>query len=90
LDELVRKNVDAVALVQICDYVLGTFDTPNRAVPGDGDIPLTRLMSMVLEAGYDGPFDLEILGPRIETEGYASAIRRSVDRASAILEELGV
>jgi sugar phosphate isomerase/epimerase len=90
LDELVRKHVDAVALVQICDYVLGTFDTPNRAVPGDGDIPLTRLMSMVLEAGYDGPFDLEILGPRIETEGYASAIQRSVDRTSAILEELGL
>jgi sugar phosphate isomerase/epimerase len=90
LDELVRQNVDAVALVQICDYVLGTFDTPNRAVPGDGDIPLTRLMSMVLEAGYDGPFDLEILGPRIEKEGYPSAVRRSVDRASAILAELGV
>jgi sugar phosphate isomerase/epimerase len=90
LDELVRTNVDAVALVQICDYVMGTFDTPNRAVPGDGDIPLTRLMSMVLDAGYDGPFDLEILGPRIESEGYASAIQRSVERASGILEDLGV
>jgi sugar phosphate isomerase/epimerase len=90
LDDLVRKNVDAVALVQICDYVLGTFDTPNRAVPGDGDIPLTRLMAMVLEAGYEGPFDLEILGPRVETEGYASAIQRSVERTSEILEELGV
>jgi sugar phosphate isomerase/epimerase len=89
LDELVRKNVDAIALVQICDYVLGTFDSPNRAVPGDGDVPLLRLMAMVLEAGYEGPFDLEILGPRIEAEGYASAIQRSVERTSEILEKLG-
>jgi sugar phosphate isomerase/epimerase len=88
-EELVRKNVDSLALVQICDYVLGTFDLPNRAVPGDGDIPLTRLLSNLIDAGYQGAFDLEVLGPRIESEGYPAAIRRSLERVDEVLDQLG-
>jgi sugar phosphate isomerase/epimerase len=89
LADLVRKNLERVALVQISDYVLGTLDTPNRAVIGDGDVPLERLLGELLDAGYEGAFDLEILGPRIEKEGYRSAVGRSVERASEILERLG-
>jgi sugar phosphate isomerase/epimerase len=88
-DELVRKNIDAVALVQVSDYMLGTFDTPNRVVPGDGDIPLARLLTTLLEAGYEGAFDLEVLGPRVEDEGYPSAVKRSVERMNEILVAIG-
>lgn len=88
LEAIVRENADLLALVQVSDFVLGTLDTPNRAVVGDGDVPLERILGMLIGAGYDGAFDLEILGPRIEEEGYASAIRRSVDRASTILDRL--
>jgi sugar phosphate isomerase/epimerase len=89
LEELVRKNVDRLRLVQLCDYQIGTFDTPNRSVIGDGDIPLERFIATVLDAGYEGAFDIEILGPKIEAEGYASATRRSVERASEMLDRLG-
>jgi sugar phosphate isomerase/epimerase len=89
VDELIRKNVGSLALVQVSDYVLGTFDSPNRAVPGDGDIPLLRLLSTLLDAGYEGPFDLEVLGPRVEEEGYGSVIRRSVERTMVMLDRLG-
>jgi sugar phosphate isomerase/epimerase len=88
LEQLVRDNLEALALVQICDYELGTFDTPNRSVIGEGDIPVERLLRMLINAGYCGAFDLEILGPKIENEGYAHAIRRSVARASEILDRL--
>jgi sugar phosphate isomerase/epimerase len=70
------RGLPAFRLVQVSDFVVGTVDTPNRAVPGDGDIPLARLVGMLLDAGYTGPFDLELIGPRIEAEGYASAIGR--------------
>jgi sugar phosphate isomerase/epimerase len=89
LERLVRENLDVLALVQICDFALQTYDTPNRSVIGDGNIPLERLLGMLLDTGYEGAFDLEILGPRIEEEGYASAIARSVERASEILDRLG-
>lgn len=90
LEELVRKNVDVLTLVQINDYKLGTFSTPDRSVLGDGDIPLERLIAMFLDAGYSRPFDLEILGPKIDAEGYPSAIRRSLDEFNQIIGRLGV
>jgi sugar phosphate isomerase/epimerase len=83
-------GVDVLGLVQISDYVIGTKDTPNRVVPGDGDIPLQRFIDDVIAAGYDGTFDLEIIGPRIEAEGYESAIRRSVDALTGLLDSAGV
>ena len=87
--ETVRTAIDRIRLVQVSDFVIGTFDTPNRAVPGDGDIPLERLLGQLLDAGYEGAFDLELLGPRIEAEGYEGAITRSVDHVSGILDRLG-
>jgi sugar phosphate isomerase/epimerase len=85
----VRANIDRVRLVQVSDFAIGTLDTPNRVVPGDGDIPIERLLGILLDAGYEGAFDLELLGPRIEAEGYRDAIRRSVDRLSSMLDRLG-
>jgi sugar phosphate isomerase/epimerase len=89
IEALIREHVDTVALVQVCDYALGTFDTPNRAVPGEGDIPLERLVGMLLDAGYTGVFDLEILGPRIDDEGYRPTINRAVEHMSELLDRLG-
>ena len=89
LEDLVRTNIDLVGLVQISDYVVGTLQAGDRAVPGDGVIPLERLLGALLDAGYEGAFDLEILGPRIESEGYRPAVRRSVERVSELLDRLG-
>ncbi len=89
LENLVQENIDLVALVQISDYKLGTFDMPNRCAIGDGDLPVERLLKMVLDAGYEGPFDLELIGPVIEEEGYRAPIVRSIERASEMLDRLG-
>jgi sugar phosphate isomerase/epimerase len=88
-ERLVRENVDRLVLVQICDHQLGTKDTPNRSAIGDGDVPLERLLAILLDAGYEGSFDLEILGPKIAAEGYGPATRRSIERATEMLERLG-
>lgn len=89
LDRTIADGADRFRLVQVSDFVIGTLDTPNRAVPGDGDIPLTRILGQVLAAGYAGVFDLELIGPRIEAEGYAAAIPRAVSALTRLLDELG-
>jgi sugar phosphate isomerase/epimerase len=86
---MVRDHLDQVALIQVNDYVVGTEVRLSRVVPGDGDIPLARLIGGILQAGYQGAFDLEILGPRIEEEGYISAVPRGAQWLSACLTELG-
>jgi sugar phosphate isomerase/epimerase len=85
----IAAGADRLRLVQVSDFAVGTLSTPNRLVPGDGDIPLERILGQVLAAGYAGCFDLELIGPRIEEEGYRSACRRSIDRLIEMLDALG-
>ena len=64
------------ALVQVSDYVLGDRGLPCRAVPGDGTIPLHRLIPAIERAGFDGFFDIEVIGPRLDAEGAEAGLRR--------------
>ncbi len=89
LAQLFRRAMPMTGLVQVSDYVLGDRSAPCRAVPGDGAIPLERLIGELLEAGYEGLFDLELVGPRIEAEGALAASRRAVERLAAMLTRLG-
>jgi sugar phosphate isomerase/epimerase len=84
----IELGVDELRLVQISDYAIGTLSTPNRLVPGDGDIPLPRLVRHLLDAGYDGCFDLELVGPRIDEEGYESSSRRAIAYIDTLLDQL--
>ncbi|MGZ4688571.1 MAG: sugar phosphate isomerase/epimerase family protein [Acidimicrobiia bacterium] len=81
----IADAVDRLQLVQVSDFAIGTLSTPNRLVPGDGDIPLERILGQVLDAGYEGCFDLELIGPAIEDEGYGHAVPRAVERLEALL-----
>jgi sugar phosphate isomerase/epimerase len=90
LAKTITEGVDLLRLVQVSDYVIGTLRTPDRAVPGDGDIPLVRIIGQLLEAGYEGVFDIELIGPRIEEEGYQHAVPRAVERLEALLASAGI
>jgi sugar phosphate isomerase/epimerase len=89
LSTLFKRAMPIVGLVQVSDYVLGDRVAPCRAVPGDGVVPLKRLIGDLLDAGYQGLFDLELVGPRIDAEGGASAAKRAAERLSEILTALG-
>jgi sugar phosphate isomerase/epimerase len=89
LADTISAGADRLRLVQVSDFAVGTLSTPNRLVPGDGDIPLERILGQLLAAGYTGCFDLELIGPRIEEEGYGSACRRSIDALGTMLDSLG-
>lgn len=89
LADTITSGVDTFRIVQVSDFAIGTLSTPNRLVPGDGDIPLERILGQILAAGYDGAFDLELIGPRIDEEGYEAACTRAVTALGALLDELG-
>jgi sugar phosphate isomerase/epimerase len=76
----IRERTDRIALVQVSDFKVGTLRASERVVIGDGDIPLRRLMAALEAAGYDRWYDIELIGPAIEAEGYASVVPRAVDR----------
>ena len=86
----IADGIDRVRIVQVSDFVVGTLCTPDRAVPGDGDIPFPRILGAIVDAGYEGVFDLELIGPRIEQEGYESAVPRAVATLTDLLADLDV
>ncbi|MDQ1467357.1 MAG: hypothetical protein QOH10_1772 [Actinomycetota bacterium] len=88
LAETIARSIDVIRLVQVSDFAVGTLATPDRLVPGDGDIPLDRILGQVIASGYPGVFDLELIGPRIDAEGYAVAVPRAVAALGALLAEL--
>jgi len=76
-----------LAHVQVSDWRIGSLSSPDRCVPGDGDIPLATILRHLDAAGYDGAFELELVGPQIEQEGYEAAIARALVGADALLRE---
>lgn len=89
LREEIGKHVDLISHVQLSDLQRGARSLPCRAVPGDGDVPLREIVTWLLDAGYAGPFDLELSGPAIDALGHREAARQSVAWLSALLSELG-
>lgn len=90
LPKLFRENVDHFCVVQVSDYLVGEAIKFNRRVPGDGSMPLEWMIGELLDAGYKGYFEIELLGPAIEAEGYAPAIHRSIDWLSERFARWGV
>jgi sugar phosphate isomerase/epimerase len=87
----VRRAGPRIAAVQFADAVFGGAGQPplvGRAVVGDGDLPVRAFIEAALEAGYNGAFELEQVGPMIEAEGHAEALRRGVERASELLAQI--
>jgi sugar phosphate isomerase/epimerase len=89
LRESIERAIRRCHLVQVGDYVIGDRALPCRAVPGDGAIPIARILDWILEAGYGGAFDLELMGPRIDQEGHCEAVKRTADWLGELLTRLG-
>jgi sugar phosphate isomerase/epimerase len=88
LQETINRAAPRMHLIQVSDYVYGDHTYFCRAVPGDGDIPLARILDWALSAGYANGFDLELLGPRIDEQGHLKAARRAADNVGELLESL--
>ena len=74
----IAAGIDRISLVQVSDFRVGTVASSQRLVPGDGDIPLVRIVDTLLAAGYPGRFELELIGDAILAEGYDAAVPRAV------------
>ena len=80
----IAERLHRIFLVQVSDWKIGTLTTPQRVVIGDGNIPLKRILKALADAGYAGWYDIELIGPAIEAEGYASVVPRSIRAFEAL------
>lgn len=82
----IARRVARIGLVQISDFAPGTMCTPHRVPLGEGMIPLGRIIGALADAGYDGYYDIEVLGPAVDEMGGEESTRRSL----AFLAQVGM
>ena len=90
IEDAIAAAAPIAAQAQISDYAAADRALPCRAVPGDGMIPLDRLLGAMVRGGFGGPFDLEIIGPRLAAEGHEPGLRRAGAVIGAMLERAGL
>lgn len=89
LKATIERAAPITHLVQASDYVFGDNSLPARAVPGDGDLPLRQICEWILGSGYRNGFDLELIGPRIQSEGPIKAVARAAAYMGDLIDSLG-
>ena len=91
--ETLVRAMPHVALMQIGDMVIGATGRPapgGRAHVGKGELPLHRMMQDVIDAGYAGVYDLEVVAANF-AQGYdAEELREGILAASGLLDEMGL
>ena len=85
IEAAITAAVPIAGLVQVGDYVYGDRSLPCRAVPGDGAVPLDRLIALIEGSGFRGTYDIEVIGPRLAMEGHQAGLRRTTTYVAACL-----
>lgn len=73
------------ALVQLGDAKEPPEGEQNRCLLGEGVVPLTQLVTAFDAAGYQGFYEVELLGEEIEAADYIDVLRRSRQAYNDIL-----
>src|SRR5688572_26136227 len=74
LPELAPK----LALVQLGDSRQPPRGETNHCLLGEGQVPLREIVQRLSSAGYDGPFEVELMGEETEAASYDEIVRRAV------------
>jgi len=77
--ERLSQLAPRLALVQLGDsHAPPPRGEQNRCQLGDGTIPLCEIVQRLTAAGYDGFFEVELMGEEIEAADYREVLARSV------------
>jgi sugar phosphate isomerase/epimerase len=75
--ERIRALVDRVAIVHLADGNLPTDSEQTRTRLGEGQVPLAEILAAFQQAGYDGDYDIELIGPDLEHTNYSELLTHS-------------
>jgi sugar phosphate isomerase/epimerase len=66
-----------IAIVHLADGNTPVEQEQNRTRLGGGEIPLAEVLAALSAAGYDGDYDVELVGQEIEATDYRELLRHS-------------
>lgn len=78
LDHLPRI-IDFLQLVQLGDSRHDPFGEMNRCLLGSGRVPIPQILEQLLQNGYEGWLEIEVLGQDVERLDYDTVLDHSLD-----------
>ena len=86
LTENMERLVPHLALVQLGDARQPPNGEQNRCKLGEGAVPLREIVAALKAAGYDGYYDVELLGEEIEPSDYHSLLEHAKTMYQALVD----
>jgi len=77
LFSLMGDLIPHLAIVHLGDSCHAPSEDHERCLLGDGNVPLLRIIQHLAEHGYDGNYDVRLMGEDIELADYEEVIRHS-------------
>ena len=78
--------VDRIAIVQLGDADCEPWEEQDRRLLGEGRLPLREAVFALKSAGYDGFFEVELLGEDMESRDYDQILAHSKQAADSLLD----
>ena len=72
-----REIVSHIAIVQLGDSKEPPHGEPSRSQLGEGNLPLADVVRTLEESGYQGFYDIELIGEEIERSDYQQLVAQS-------------
>lgn len=85
LVDRIPEIASRIALVQLGDAKLPPSGEQNRCRLGAGTVPLRPIVCALRAAGYDGFFDVELLGEDLEDVEYRALLEHAKDAYSELI-----
>ena len=73
----IPEIVSRIAIVQLGDARRPPRGEQNRCRLGDGELPLREIVRQLAASGYDGYYEIELLGEDVERADYHDLIAHS-------------
>ena len=77
LVEQLPDIAEHLAIVQLGDGRVPPQGEQNRCRLGEGAVPLSRILGALAQSGYQGCYDIELMGEEIESTDYHELLRHS-------------
>lgn len=86
--DFLAELIPYLALVHVADGCGPRTADQEQCVPGDGKLPLEEMVTALLDAGYDGDFEVKLSGPEIEAGRYHEILQRTQQAMASFLPTL--
>ncbi len=82
LVQRIPELVSRIALVQLADAPAPSAQESSpqaeqRLLPGEGSLPVQELVAALRQAGYQGPWELELCGPRFTSQDPVEVLQKA-------------